>query len=65
MILFTYRQQSHHKTPHTPTNEERLQAYRAVAPTEIGNGYFVGGRSPVSEYARNETLDGREPAREF
>lgn len=65
MILFAKRMQPHHKTPHTPTNEERLQWFRMMrAETEvpvIGNAIFKFGR----EYERDAMLDGRYPSREF
>lgn len=37
--IFAARLQQHHKVPHTPTKEERLQAYRRIAPAVCANGY--------------------------
>ena len=45
--------------PPTPTNRERIQAYRALAPVELGNGRqweWIRGR----EYERQEAAYGRE-----
>ena len=65
MILFAKRMASHHLTPHTPTNEERLAWFRMARVEQevpvIGNSYFQFGR----EYERQETLDGRESTKEF
>lgn len=36
--------------PHVPTNRERIQAYRALAPVELGNAYFAG-RFAAARYA--------------
>lgn len=36
--LFARRLRTHHTPPPTPTNRERIRAYRALAPVELGNG---------------------------
>lgn len=38
-IFFARRLQQHHPVPRTPTNEERIRAYRARAPVALGNGW--------------------------
>lgn len=35
--LFAFRLQPHHAVPPTPTNADRIRAYRALAPVELGN----------------------------
>lgn len=37
-VLFAWRLQPHHPIPPTPTNEDRIRAYRALAPVALGNG---------------------------
>lgn len=33
-VLFARRLQPHHPIPPTPTNDERVRAYRAIAPVQ-------------------------------
>lgn len=58
-ILFAWRLQQHHPIPPTPTNEERIRAYRALAPVELGNALLTE-RLRARDYERQEMLDGRE-----
>ncbi|WP_162455380.1 hypothetical protein [Pseudoxanthomonas kalamensis] len=45
--------------PQVPTNRERIQAYRALSPVELGNGFDWGWRKR-HEYELSEMMDGRE-----
>lgn len=47
MSLFARRLDHRHIPPRTPTNEDRLRAFRAVAPVTLGNNFFRHGRNPV------------------
>lgn len=47
MTLFALRLDHRHHVPPTPTNEDRLRAFRAVAPVTLGNNFFRQGRNPV------------------
>lgn len=57
-ILFATHLQSRHTPPTTPTNRERIAAYRALAPVDINH-------HEGEKYARAETLDGRYPTTEI
>ena len=57
--IFARRLTQAHAPPRTPTNADRIRAYRALAPIELGNSRpwrWHEGR----EYERQEMLDGRE-----
>lgn len=58
-VLFAWRLQPHHPIPPTPTNEDRIRAYRALAPVTLGNGLFTE-RLRARDYERQEAADGRE-----
>lgn len=53
-VLFAWRLQPHHPIPRTPTNEERIRAYRALAPVELSNGrrwkWYAREAVPGPEY---------------
>lgn len=57
--LFAFRLQPHHPIPPTPTNQDRIRAYRALAPIQLGNALFAE-RFKAREYERSEAADGRE-----
>lgn len=58
-VLFAWRLQPHHPIPPTPTNEDRVRAYRALAPVALGNALLTE-RLRARDYERQEMLDGRE-----
>ena len=52
-----------HHTPHVPTNEERIRAYRAAAPVQMGNALpwrWTEGQRYAAEQMRDhpETFAG-------
>lgn len=53
-ILFARRLQPHHPIPPTPTNEDRVRAYRALAPVALGNGrqwkWYARDATPDPDY---------------
>lgn len=56
--IFARHLQPHHGTPHTPTNQERVQAYRAIAPVEFWNTRFNPHRQDEAAAARGALADG-------
>jgi len=62
-IFFARRLQLHHQVPRTPTNEERIRAYRAMAPVMLGNAYFVE-RLRARDYER-EAVPGPDYAQDM
>jgi hypothetical protein len=44
--------------PRTPTNTERVQAYRAIAPVQFGNTTFNPHRQDEAAAARGALADG-------
>lgn len=53
------RRQYAHDVPSTPTNEDRLRAFRREAPVTLGNRLLTE-RLRARDYARHEAADGRE-----
>lgn len=63
MTVLTYlslQRVTAHTRPRSPSNDERIKAYRAYQPVQLANAPLTE-RIRAAEYARAETLDGRYP----
>lgn len=55
-LFVARRQRLHTPIPHRPSNEERVRAYRALAPVQLGNPTFAE-RFRAREYALDAMAD--------
>lgn len=47
-----------YRTPHVPSNDDRLRAYRAAAPVQMGNA-LPWKWTEAQRYAKREAMDAR------
>lgn len=56
--IFAHRLEQHHEVPQSPTNQERMQAYRAIAPVQFANTVFNPRRQSEAAAPRGALADG-------